>query len=317
MIVLKQLIPQCVWCIAVIITLHSSLPSAAPRSKPLKNVHDCLIEPRVIVNVGSSAQGIIESLLVDRGAPVSKGQALVKLDTSLEKAALQMAESRADMQGAVITRKVDLAMARLERQRLSDLYKHEMTAEKQRDEALAREKMASGALIEALENRKLQLLELLRTRQELDERTIHSPIDGVVVSQFAFPGELVFDQPIMSIAELSTLRVEVVLPARLYGSVREGDSFPIFPELQGDGQLMAAVDVVDPLLDAKSGTFGVRLLLDNSDLAIPSGQRCRVSFNTDYGASDYSPAVDSASTGMASRQDDERDESVGVTADGK
>ncbi len=41
----------------------------------------------------------------------------------------------------------------------------------------------------------------------------------------------------------------------------------------------ASVVVVDPVFDAASGTFGMRLALDNPAAAIPAGQRCTVSFS--------------------------------------
>ena len=41
---------------------------------------------------------------------------------------------------------------------------------------------------------------------------------------------------------------------------------------------MATVTVVDRVLDAASGTFGVRLALPNPDLLLPAGIRCKISF---------------------------------------
>jgi multidrug efflux pump subunit AcrA (membrane-fusion protein) len=47
---------------------------------------------------------------------------------------------------------------------------------------------------------------------------------------------------------------------------------------QGSEPLYADVSVVDSVIDAPSGTFGVRISLPNPDHQVPSGQRCRVSF---------------------------------------
>ena len=40
----------------------------------------------------------------------------------------------------------------------------------------------------------------------------------------------------------------------------------------------SVVGVVDHVIDAKSGTFGVRLDLPNAKRAIPAGMRCQVKF---------------------------------------
>jgi multidrug efflux pump subunit AcrA (membrane-fusion protein) len=50
------------------------------------------------------------------------------------------------------------------------------------------------------------------------------------------------------------------------------------PEAPVGGRHAATVAVVDRVVDAASGTFGIRLLLPNPDLALPAGLRCRVRF---------------------------------------
>ena len=43
-------------------------------------------------------------------------------------------------------------------------------------------------------------------------------------------------------------------------------------------ELQAKVSLIDPIVDAASGTFGVRLELPNSDWGIPAGLECQVRF---------------------------------------
>lgn len=253
--------------------------------------HDCLIEPLVLAEVGSPTQGIVARLLVDRGASVVSGQPLLELESGIERAMVEQAAARAEMNSEVITRKADLALAELDSKRFADLHDKRLAPAQQNDEAAARLQVAQAALVHALENRQLQQLELQRSRRALARRTIRSPIDGVVVRQLVFPGELVFDNPVISVAQLSPLRVEVVLPARLFGSIRKGDTATIYPEINADVPLSAQVEVVDPLLDARSGTFGVRLVLPNDDMAIPAGQKCRVSFRGVHTSGALQPAL--------------------------
>lgn len=253
-------------------------------------LHDCLIEPFVLASVGSSTQGIVARLLVDRGESVTQGQPLVELESSIEQAARQQAAARTEMLGEVVTREADLELAKLDSARFSDLHARGLAPAQQRDEAVAREKVANAALMQALENHELLMLELDRTRRALAQRTIKSPVDGVVVNQLVFPGELVYDNPVMTIAALDPLRVEVVLPARLFGTVRRGDRASILPEIASDDPLVATVDVVDPLLDSRSGTFGIRLTLPNADLTVPAGQKCRVDFSSND-RKDFIPAA--------------------------
>ena len=83
--------------------------------------------------------------------------------------------------------------------------------------------------------------------------------------------------PILRMAEIDPLNVEVILPASLYGSVQQGDRAEISPETPRE-KFVARVRVVDRVINAASGTFGVRLELANEKQLIPAGAKCRVKF---------------------------------------
>ena len=69
------------------------------------------------------------------------------------------------------------------------------------------------------------------------------------------------------------LHVEVLLPAEAWSQVKVGLAGEVQPAI-GGGTHRARVAVVDRILDAGSGTFGVRLELPNPGHAIPAGTRC-------------------------------------------
>ena len=82
----------------------------------------------------------------------------------------------------------------------------------------------------------------------------------------------------MTIAQIDPLNVEVFVPIALYGSVELGMEATVFGEAPVGGQYKATIEVIDPLIDARSGTFGIRLLLPNPNNKIPAGLRCKVEF---------------------------------------
>ena len=112
-------------------------------------------------------------------------------------------------------------------------------------------------------------------------RTIKSPFDGVVMDRMLNPGDLAESgtgpKPIMKIAQIHPLRVEVVLPMDAYGKVALGSSADIVPETLG-GRYRRTFKIVDRVADAASGTFGVRLELPNPDGKLIGGVRCQVEF---------------------------------------
>ena len=95
------------------------------------------------------------------------------------------------------------------------------------------------------------------------------------------PGDLASSNqkdPIMKLMAVDPLNVELVLPVAQYGRIKLGQHAQVAPEEPVGGSYKATVEVVDPTVDAASGTFGVRLKLPNPGTRIPAGVKCRVRF---------------------------------------
>jgi multidrug efflux pump subunit AcrA (membrane-fusion protein) len=125
-------------------------------------------------------------------------------------------------------------------------------------------------------------LEAKRSYELVALRTLRSPFTGIVIDRFQSPGEIAttnINQPIMKLARIDPLHVEVVLPVSSYGGVKIGMTGSVVPEKPLQGSYSARVKVVDRIVDAASGTFGVRLELPNPKGAIPAGVKCRVRFD--------------------------------------
>lgn len=240
--------------------------------------HVCFIVPITVAQVGSPVRGVIASLLVDRGDAVEKGQPIAELDSGKERVMLDYAEARADVKSELAAREADLELAKLELDRMADMHRQNLVSAQRWDEARIKNIIAYAALLQALENHKLVQIELQRANHDLAQRTLRSPANGVVVERFIEPGEFVYDEPVISIATVDTLRVEVVLPAACFGRIRRDHEALITPELDVENPLRAKVDAVDAILDTRSGTFGVRLVLSNQARTITAGQKCTIDF---------------------------------------
>ena len=93
------------------------------------------------------------------------------------------------------------------------------------------------------------------------------------------PGEYVHKQaPLLTIASLHPLHVEVFVPVALFGKVSKGMLATVMLEEPVGGTYEAEVIVVDQVFDSASRTFGVRLLLPNEEYLLPAGLRCSVVF---------------------------------------
>jgi len=242
---------------------------------------DCMIEARQTVEIRSSVEAVIESVRVKRGSLVSKGQVIATLESGPERAAFNLAEERARNQGEINLSEARIDLAAKKLKRVEELHRQNFVSANARDEAQAEFRLASEELTRARENQRLAALEAQRAKEVLAMRTIRSPVSGVVVEVMRKPGEfgaISFKDPIMKLAEIDPLHVETILPSSMYGKVRRGQRAVVLPEAPIGGRYETTVEIVDPVIDAASGTLGVRLLLNNRRGAIPAGVRCRVEF---------------------------------------
>lgn len=262
------------------LALASQLPLAAAHAA--EREFDCIVEPRQIVELRAPVGGLIERVLVDRGDRVSKDTVLVELDSGVERAATELAKYRAVMRGTLQSADVKLDFAKQKAARRDDLHRQRFASDQERDEAAAEKRVAEAQLLEAQEARAIAELEYRRAAEQLRLRTLRSPLDGVVMERYAHPGEVSDTgdggRPLLKLAEIDTLQVEVLLPVEVYPAIAPGMQATVVPDPPFGRPYPAIVKVVDRVLDAASGTFGVRLEMANPDRALPAGVKCRASF---------------------------------------
>ena len=254
---------------------------ATPRPAAAADEYDCMIEARQSVEVRSPVEGVIDTIHVQRGDTVKRGQLLATLSSGPERAALELARSRAGNQGELKAAEARVELARKKWQRADELQKKNFVSENARDEALAEYRLAEEQLRVAQENQRLAALDEKRAAEVLQQRSIRSPVNGVVIEVLLRPGELMSSNqknPVVKLAEVDPLNVELVLPVSLYGKLKRGQRAEVLPEQPVGGKHFAQVEVVDRVVDAASGTFGVRLRLPNPGNRIPAGVKCRAHF---------------------------------------
>ncbi|NNK14638.1 MAG: efflux RND transporter periplasmic adaptor subunit [Desulfofustis sp.] len=238
-----------------------------------------LIEPFELVNVGTAVEGVVENVAVERSALVEKGQPLVQLESSVENTVVKRAMVLAAVEGELELERERLAFAERMHKRVEELFQGEAISAEKRDEAATEVSLARARLHKAKENRALAMLDLERVEAMLNRRTIKSPIAGVVVERFVSPGEFVDNKPLLTLAQMDPLRVEVILPANMLNSIKPGMKAKIKPETDEESDYTATVSIVDRVIDPASGTFGVRLELPNPDYQLPGGLKCQVFFD--------------------------------------
>lgn len=239
----------------------------------------CVMEPKAVVRLGSSEEGILREILAERGGLVTAGQIVARLDSELEKVSAELARVRAESQVDVESSRARLKFRQSEAARMEELHTKAIVSTKSMDEAAVERRLAEFAVKSAELEKRTARLEYRHAQARLDRRNIRSPVDGVVVERNMAVGEFAHEQsPVMTIAQIDPLNVEVFVPIGLYGSVAVGMPAEVEPEAPIGGSYRARVTVVDRVFDTASGTFGVRLALPNPEGRLPAGLKCQVRF---------------------------------------
>jgi membrane fusion protein (multidrug efflux system) len=268
-----------IWVAGVVFLTHGELYPATINADEL----ECLIEPHEVVNLSSPVEGVLEKVHVDRGAIVKKGQVVAQLESNLEYATVTLARARADVDAAIKSSEARLAFSALKLARSERLYERDLIPLADLQEAQTEKQLAEMALVNARDNQRLASLELQRANVALSRNTIRSPITGVVVERFLSPGEYVSGQfkseaPILKIAQIDPLRVEVFAPLSMRGKILAGMPARLSIEAPTNSSHDVRVSVVDRVVDSASSTFRVRLELPNPNHRIPAGLKCKVRF---------------------------------------
>jgi RND family efflux transporter MFP subunit len=239
---------------------------------------DCVVEPHMVIDLSTQIDGIVDTMRVERGDFVEADQILVTLDSGVEQAAVDFARERAGATSEVRAGEVSVAFAQRREERVHTLFEENAISTDQFDEVETEARLAQLQLAQAEESTRLAELELRRAEETLDRHTIRSPINGVVVQRYLSPGESVKFQPMLRLAQIDPLRVEVIVPVSAFGMIEVGQMAIVQPEAPVVGNYQAEIVIVDRVADAASGTFRVALDLPNPDYSLPSGLKCMVQF---------------------------------------
>ncbi len=255
-----------------------------------------VLQAKTKVDVGAQVSGQIQTLHVQLGQQVKKGELLVSLDPELARSDVTQAEAAlAQARAQLDSSKVDAEAARREVARQRRLLGGQATAAMEAEkaetdlakiEAALRGQAATVARFEAdLENRRLRL----------SYTRITAPMDGTVVNLPVQAGQTVIAvqvTPVMlTLADLDTITVRAKVPEADIQSIRIGQTAR-FSTLSGEGKRYEGkLRVIQPVPERAGNAvfYNVLFDVDNRDRALFSDMTVQVDIET--GAVKQVPAM--------------------------
>ncbi len=250
-------------------------PKSQPRQVKTVKVAEMPIGETVIVNgnlaafdrttVGMKVPGRLQTITIDLGSVVHKGQVIAQLEQEEYKlrvqqseAALAQARARlglspdgaddrvsAEETGTVRQAKAVLEDAKLKRDRAAKLVQQGITPRAEYDTVDSEYKVAVSRYQDALEeirNRQGLLAqrrsELSLAKQQLADTIVYSPLEGIVQEKKASVGEyLAAGAPVVDIVRIDPLRLRVDVPERESHAIKNGQSVRVTVEGDPDSYL--------------------------------------------------------------------------------
>ncbi|WP_075172492.1 efflux RND transporter periplasmic adaptor subunit [Neptunomonas phycophila] len=235
---------------------------------------DCVITPSKSVDLSVATSGVIRHIHAERSEHVKAGQLLVELNSRVEEANLNLAKLKANMKAEISAEEINLRYDRLQNERVRNLQEKKLVSGQNIDESKRSEQVSYWRLQQAKDTYAVRQLELERAAAQLDNTRVFAPFDGVVTQVYKSEGEYVEDSPVMQLVQLNPLHVEAVLGMEYFGQIHNNMLGDVYPETNLNTPYSAHIEVVDPVGDTASGTFGVRLTMDNPGNHIVSGVKC-------------------------------------------
>lgn len=246
-----------------------------------------VLQARTKVDVGAQVSGQIQTLHVQLGQQVKKGELLVSLDPELARNDVARAEATLLQQKALLeSRQIDLATARREHERQRRLLAGEATAALEAERATSElAKLEAEVRGQTAVMSRLQA-DLAQAQVRLAYTRITAPMDGTVVSLPVQVGQTVIAvqiTPVMlTLADLDTITVRTKVPEADIQSVRVGQTAR-FATLAGDGRRYEGqLRVIQPVPERVGNAVFYNALfeVDNRDRALYSDMTVQVDIET-------------------------------------
>ncbi|PMH46087.1 efflux transporter periplasmic adaptor subunit [Vibrio sp. 10N.286.49.B3] len=207
------------------------------------------IEPNQGVTLTTEANGVIDKISFESGSTVKEGQALVALDSDVEKANLKSSEAR-------------LPAAKAKFLRYQGLYKKGSVSKEAFDEAQANYYSLS-ADIDSLE-------------ATIDRREIKAPFSGITGIRNVFLGQYL--QPgtdIVRLEDTSIMRLRFTVPQNEISRIHEDQQIDIFVDAYPDQPFKGSISAIEPAVNVQSGLIQVQADIPNNTGLLRSGMFAR------------------------------------------
>lgn len=240
-------------------------------------------EPARRSHVAASEPGIVKTVFVRSGEHVEAGQLLAELNNAVLKQTLAVAQSKAESTARIDAAKAEQTIRQIQFSTLRDLDENGHANQFELERSRLELEAVNAEYQLAVEEKRHAEIEVNRIKAQLERRSIRSPFDGIVTDIHKEVGEYLSPTApdLATVVQLRTLKARFYLTSKQVANVKKGMVLQVRFASQSTGDptikddvINATVDYVAPVLNPKSGTAEVDVLIENKKLELRSGMEC-------------------------------------------
>lgn len=253
----------------VVAVVGTSAPAAHAQTRS-----EAFTEPFHTVELSPSEPGILAKLLVEEGDAVRTDDVLATLDSRVLEVNLRIARQAMQSRGKLRAAKAEyeLKVQRLEKFKALRAQGYAHPDEYER--AVADVEVAEATRLAAEEQSAIDALQFEKAQAELEQRSIRSPLNGVVAKVHHEEREFISapNSVVLTVVQLNPLRIVFPLPTAEASRLSKGQSVTVLLPDTGD-TAAAQIELVSPVTDAESGLVRVKVLVPNPEGRYRAGVR--------------------------------------------
>ncbi|WP_372365692.1 efflux RND transporter periplasmic adaptor subunit [Candidatus Uabimicrobium sp. HlEnr_7] len=220
--------------------------------------------------------GILQTLNVQEGDSIKKGQVVALLNSNFLQPSLDIAKMRAQNQGEIIAAKSQLKLAKNKLQTIKELQRRNHARSAEVEKTQAEVSLAEANVRIMTEKNKVAMLEVKQIEFQIKQHQVESPINGVVRKIIKQIGESISGtQPLIELVQLHKIKVESFPFFEQIKNVNLGDQVKVL-FVETNQRTIGKVIFIDPVVDFASNTVRIVIEIGNNEKKYRSGLKCWV-----------------------------------------
>ena len=234
------------------------------------------------VSVAPRAAGRVETVTVQLGDRVSRGQRLAKIEDFDIQEQVKQAEAAQQVSEATIRqREADLKLAQTNAERSRSLYERQLLPKQTLDDNEARYQSAVASVDLARAQSAQSRARLDELRINLANTIISSPVNGFVSKRSVDPGAFVSQNvPVVDVVDISTVRMVANVVEKDLKELKTGNTTRVEVDAFPGEVFTGRIARVSPVLDPATRTAPIEIEIPNAAARLKPGMYARVSVTT-------------------------------------